>query len=275
MLEPAHENLSIRRQAMLLGVSRSNYYKPRQKPVDNSSYIEELGKAYLKLPFYGYRRMNQYLLKKGIKSTEKKTRNSMKKFGLHAIYPKPKLSKRNMDHKIYPYLLKNLKIVSPNQVWSTDITYIRLNGAFVYLTAIIDIYSRKVLSWRLSNTLDADFCVETLNEALAKYGKPEIFNTDQGSQYTSKDFTKVLKKNGIKISMDGKGRALDNVYIERLWRSLKYENIFLNEYRSMKELKQGVYKYFEFYSSERFHQSLDYSVPNDIYYGQLKRPAEL
>ncbi len=274
MLDPVHKQLSIRRQAMLLGVSRSSYYyRPHPKGKHKSLYVDELGKAYLKHPFYGYRRINQYLLRKDVKSTEKKTRNSMKKLGLYAIYPKPKLSKRNMDHKVYPYLLRNMEIVSTNQVWSTDITYIRLNGAFVYLTAIIDIYSRKVLTWRLSNTLDTSFCIEALNEALCKYGKPIIFNTDQGSQYTSKEFTGVLKKNNIKISMDGKGRALDNVYIERLWRSLKYENIFLSEYRSMKELKQSVDKYFEFYNSERFHQSLDYSTPNDIYYKQLKKAS--
>ncbi len=272
MLESNHKHLSIRRQSILLGVSRSNYYyKPKVKLRYNSFYNDELGKAYLKYPIYGYRRMNQYLLRNKVKSTEKKARNTMRQLGLCAIYPKPKLSKRNKDHKVYPYLLRSMKITYTNQVWSTDITYIRFNGVFVYLTAIIDIYSRKVLTWKLSNTLDTSFCIDVLNESLFKYGKPVIFNTDQGSQYTSKEFTGVLKENNIKISMDGKGRALDNVYIERLWRSLKYENIFLNEYRSMKELKQSVCKYFEFYNSERFHQSLDYNTPNDIYYEQLKK----
>jgi putative transposase len=215
--------------------------------------------------------MNQYLLKKGFDSSEKKARNAMKSSELQAIYPKPKLSIRNVDHKIYPYLLKDLNIESTNRVWSTDITYIRLNGAFVYLTAIVDIFSRKVLNWRLSNTMDNSFCIDALNEAIRKHGKPDIFNTDQGSQYTSKDFTYILKSNNIQISMDGKGRALDNIYIERLWRSLKYENIFLAEYTSMKQLKKGIDKYFRFYNCERFPQSLHYSTPDEIYFEQLKK----
>jgi putative transposase len=273
MLESKNRKLSILRQSMLLGITRSSYYyKPRPKHSLNFEYIKELEMAYLKHPIYGYRRLNQYLCNtRKVDSTQKKTRNSMKRLGLCAIYPKPKLSVRNQDHKVYPYLLKNLEIEYKNQVWSTDITYIRLNGAFVYLTAIIDIFSRKVLSWRLSNTMDVSFCIDVLNEAICKYGKPEIFNTDQGSQYTSKEFTDILKRNNIQISMDGKGRALDNVYIERLWRSLKYENIFLNEYNSMKGLRKGINKYFEFYNSERFHQSLDYSTPNDIYFESIKK----
>jgi len=274
MIDPKNRKLSIKRQSQLLGIARSSYYyKSRPKRKRNHKYSKTLEMAYLKYPFYGYRRMNQYLRSQAIHSTEKKTRSSMKQLGLCAIYPKPKLSKRNLDHKVYPYLLKNLKIKYINQVWSTDITYIRLNGAFVYLTAIIDIYSRKVLTWKLSNTMDNSFCIDILNEALLKYGKPEIFNTDQGSQYTSKEFADVLKNDKIRISMDGKGRALDNVYIERLWRSLKYENIFLNEYHSMKELKKGIDKYFNFYNSERFHQSLCYSNPNKIYFEVMKKTA--
>ena len=274
MLEPKNKKLSIKRQSMLLGIQRSSYYyKPRSKSELNPEYRKELEMVYLKRPFYGYRRINQHLLRNGFNATEKKTRNSMKQLGLYAIYPKPKLSKRNLDHKVYPYLLKDFKIEYINQVWSTDITYIRLNGAFVYLTAIIDIYSRKVLSWRLSNTMDVSFCIDVLNEAICKYGKPEIFNTDQGSQYTSKEFTDILKRNNIQISMDGKGRALDNVYIERLWRSLKYENIFLSDYSSMKELKKGIDKYFNFYNSERFHQSLDYSTPDEIYFESMKKAS--
>ena len=272
MIEPKNK-LSINRQTMLLGVSRSSYYyKARPGYTLDFDYQKELEMAYLKYPIYGYRRLNQYLSKtRKFDSTEKKTRNLMKRLGLCAIYPKPKLSVRNQDDKVYPYLLRNLKIEHKNQVWSTDITYIRLNGAFVYLTAIIDIFSRKVLTWRLSNTMDVSFCIDVLNEAICKYGKPDIFNTDQGSQYTSIEFTDRLKNNNIKISMDGKGRALDNIYIERLWRSLKYENIFLNEYNSMKGLKKGINKYFEFYNSERFHQSLDYSTPNNIYFESLKK----
>jgi len=272
MIEPKNKDISIGQQSELLGISRSSYYyKPKTKNKFHSEYSKALEMAYLKYPIYGYRRMNKYLCHNNISSTEKRTRNAMKDLGLCAIYPKPKLSQKNQDHTIYPYLLKDVKIESPNQVWSTDITYIRLNGAFVYLTAIIDIYSRKVLSWKLSNTMDNSFCITVLNEAICEYGKPEIFNTDQGSQYTSKKFTDILKAHNIQISMDSKGRALDNVYIERLWRSLKYENIFLSEYNSMKELSKGIKKYFNFYNTERFHQSLDYCTPNDIYYESIRK----
>jgi len=190
----------------------------------------------------------------------------MKKMGLQAIYPKPKLSKAGKGHKIYPYLLNDMDIEYINQVWATDITYIKLNGSFVYLAAILDLFSRKVLAWRISNTCDADFCVEALQEAIDIYGVPEIFNTDQGSQFTGEKFIAKLNEHNIKISMDGKGRALDNVYVERLWRSLKYENIFLHDYRSLKELKGGVKLYFKFYNAERYHQSLNYQTPDEIYF---------
>lgn len=189
----------------------------------------------------------------------------MKKMGLRAIYPKKNLSKPRKGHKIYPYLLRNKIIALPNQVWATDVTYIKVNGSFVYLAAVLDLYSRKVLSWRVSNTMDTHFCVEALEEAIELYGVPGIFNTDQGSQFTSDAFTSVLLKHGIEISMDGKGRALDNIYVERLWRTLKYEEIYLNYYEDVKELKIAVNKYFKFYNSERFHQSLDYETPNEIY----------
>jgi len=186
--------------------------------------------------------------------------------GLEAIYPRCNLSKRNQAHTVYPYLLRDVDIIRPNQVWSSDITYIRLSHGFVYLTAIIDWYSRYVLSWKLSNTLDSDFCVEALEEAL-KYGKPEIFNTDQGSQFTSLAFTGLLHKSGIKISMDGKGRALDNVFVERLWRSVKYENVYLNGYTSIPETAEGLKTYFEFYNNERLHQGLKYRTPAEVYTG--------
>lgn len=266
MIEPDNKNISLNRQCKLLGLARSNYYYEHvNKTISESEYKNALLLAFMKHPYYGYRRMNQYLLSINISSTEKKARNNMKKLGLEAIYPKPNLSKRNTKHQVYPYLLNDINIEYVNHVWSTDITYIRLNGAFVYLSAIIDIYSRKVLSWKLSNTMDNSLCIETLNEAIRQYGKPTIFNTDQGSQYTSKEFTETLLSHNILISMDGKGRALDNVYIERLWRSIKYENIYLNEYSSMKELKEGIGKYFMFYNKERFHQSLNYSTPDDIF----------
>lgn len=190
----------------------------------------------------------------------------MREMGIQAIYPKPNLSKPASDHKKYPYLLRDLKIVKPNQVWATDITYIKLREGFIYLAAIIDLYSRKVLSWRISNTMDTDFCIEVLEEALQNYGKPEIFNSDQGSQFTSLIFIQKLEDENIKISMDGKGRATDNIYIERLWRSLKYEDIYIREYQTISECEEGVNKYFKFYNQERFHQSLEYKTPDEIYF---------
>ena len=226
----------------------------------------------LKYPFYGYRRIHQQLKKNRIDSSTKRVRNTMRQKGIKAIYPKPKLSLGNKEHKKYPYLLKNLKIEYINQVWSSDITYIKHKGAFMYLSAIIDLFSRKILSWKLSNTMDVVLCTDILKEAISNFGLPEIFNTDQGSQYTSPVHTNILEMNNVKISMDSKGRALDNIFIERFWRSLKYENIFINDYGSVKELKQGISKYIQFYNTERFHQSLEYSTPDDIYYkviGQL------
>jgi len=185
--------------------------------------------------------------------------------GIEAIYPKPKLSQRNSEHKVYPYLLRNILIDRPNQVWSTDITYIPMQDGFMYLTAVIDWYSRYILSWRLSNTMDNDFCIEALDDALTQ-GFPEIFNTDQGVQFTSRKFTKRLTDVDVKISMDGKGRALDNIFIERLWRTVKYENIYLKDYRNGKELYHGLEEYFSFYNTRRPHQSLGYRVPEDIHY---------
>ena len=191
----------------------------------------------------------------------------MKKCGLRAIYPGLKTSTMNKAHPKYPYLLKDKEILASNHVWATDITYIKQNGTNVYLVAVIDLYSRKVLSWRLSNTMDSEFCVNVLEEALRKYGIPAIFNSDQGSQFTSAKFINVLKSKSIQISMDGKGRALDNIFVERLWRSLKYEEIYLNSYLDMNELKEAIDNYFTFFNTERFHQSLQYSTPDEIYYG--------
>ena len=200
----------------------------------------------------------------------KRVRRLKNEMGLRTIYPKPNLSNPGKGHKIYPYLLRNLDIERANQVWATDITYIRLQGGFMYLIAIIDLYSRKVLTWELSNTLDANFCCDALIRALEKYGSPEIFNSDQGSQFTSESFTKILKGREIKISMDGKGRALDNIYIERLWRSLKYEDIYIQRYDDVSECRKGIENYFKFYNTVRFHQSLKYFTPDEIYYGEKK-----
>lgn len=189
----------------------------------------------------------------------------MKKLGLRAVTRKRNTSKPNKKHKKYPYLLRGLRITRPNQVWATDITYVHLSGGHVYLVAVIDLYSRKVLSWRLSNTMTTKFCIEAVEEAIERYGIPDIFNSDQGSQFTSEDFTDLLEKHNIRISMDGKGRALDNIFVERLWRSLKYEEIYINDYKNMKEAQKAIDNYFHFYNKERFHQSLGYDTPDEIY----------
>jgi len=225
--------------------------------------LKEILKELSSHPFYGYRKIAIALSHLGV--TRKQIRLMMRKAGLRAIYPGKRLSTPSKLHKKYPYLLRNFNIWLPNQVWATDITYIKLSGGHVYLVAIIDLFSRKVLSWRLSNTLEAEFCISALDEAIMTYGVPAIFNTDQGSQFTSDAFIDKLERHGIRVSMDGKGRALDNIYIERLWRSLKYEEIYLNDYRSMEDLKAGVKRYFRFFNEDRYHQSLEYATPNEIY----------
>ena len=217
----------------------------------------------MEYPFYGYRK----IAKQTKKYTESQSRRVMKQMNLKAIYPKKNISKSNRNHIKYPYLLKSKQIQFPNQVWSSDITYVKINGHFVFVVAILDVYSRKVLNWRISNTLDAFFCVEALEEAIDLFGVPAIFNTDQGSQFTSKIFINTLLENKIQISMDSRGRAYNNIYIERF---LKYENIYLNCYDSLKELEKGINRYFEFYNTKRFHQSLDYNVPDNYYFGVFK-----
>jgi len=259
-----------------LSVSRSWYYykaSTSNKHVEDIMLKYKIKKEYLLHPFYGYRKIFRALNDKELPVSEKQIRRLMNEMGLKAIYPKPNLSKPGKGHKIYPYLLRGMEVKYKNQVWATDITYLKINGAFVYLVAVLDLFSRKVLSWQLSNTIDASFCVEALQRAIDIYGVPEIFNTDQGSQFTSDDFILKLNEYDIMISMDGKGRALDNVYIERLWRSLKYENIFLNEYKNLKELKGGVNLYFEFYNTERYHQSLDYQTPDNVYFSNKEQDS--
>jgi putative transposase len=216
-------------------------------------------------PCYGVIKMTKAMREKGIKVGKCHIRTLLRKMGLYAIFPGPKTSTPHPDHEIYPYLLKDTEITRVNQVWSTDITYIRLAHGFAYLVAVIDWHSRYVLSYRISNTLNADFCVEALKEAL-KYGTPEIFNTDQGTQFTSQEFINVLKEKRISISMDGKGRCLDNIFVERLWRSVKYENIYLHNYNTILEVRDGLKKYFEFYNKERYHQSIGYLTPEQVYY---------
>jgi putative transposase len=251
-----------------LGLNRSSYYLDLASESSyNLQLMNLIDKEHTAHPFYGSRRIKVWLSMNGHAVNRKRVQRLMKVMGIEAIYPKRNLSKLDPEHKKYPYLLKDLDVIFPDHVWSTDITYIKLLGGFAYCTAIIDWYSRYVIAWRISNSLDMSFCLEVLEEALEK-GKPEIFNTDQGVQYTSVAFNGMLEKAKIKISMDGRGRALDNIFIERLWRTLKYENIYLNDYGSVKEARDGIKNYFDFYNNERPHQSLNYLRPKDIYFNK-------
>lgn len=260
-----HDRIPIKRQCELLGLNRSNlYYKAAKENCLDLRLMKEIDKIYTDCPFYGSRRITAHLNRDSININRKHVQRLMRKMGLEAIYPKPKTTLRNREHKVYPYLLRDLLIDRPNHVWSTDITYIPLQKGFMYLTAIIDWYSRYVISWRLSNTMDNDFCIEALEEALA-IETPLIFNTDQGAQFTSKEFTGCLERAEVKISMDGKGRALDNIFVERLWRSVKYENIYLKDYQSGSDLYQGMEEYFSFYNNKRLHQSLGYKAPIEVH----------
>jgi putative transposase len=227
--------------------------------------LELIDTEYTRHPFYGSRKIRRYLNDLGYKINRKRVQRLMRLLGLAGMAPGPNTSRPHPQHKVYPYLLRGVNVIRPNQVWSTDITYIRLAHGFVYLVAVIDWYSRKVLSWRLSNTLDSEFCVDCLEQALQVYGTPEIFNTDQGCQFTSDAFTGALKARGIAISMDGRGRALDNIFVERLWRNVKHEDVYLKGYATMPELLMGLTEYFVFYNTERPHQSLNYSTPDNIY----------
>ena len=259
--------LTIKNQCQLLGLSRSSYYyQELELSVDDQAILNCMDEIFTEHPYYGTRRMMHVLKNEGIDIGRKKVHRFYRLLGIETIYPKKNISKRNQAHKVYPYLLKDFAIVKPNQVWSMDITYIRLKQGFVYLAAIIDWYSRFVLSWRVSISLEADFCVEALQGALDLYPKPEIFNTDQGVQFTSSNFINVLKNDDIKISMDGKGRALDNVFIERFWRSLKQEKIYLIDLLSVKDAKRAIGDYMQFYNYNRLHQSLNYQTPASIHF---------
>ncbi len=265
MIDKEDPNLSLRRQCGLLGLNRSSlYYTARGESEYNLLLMNELDEQYTRTPFYGVIKMTQYLRNMGHDINEKRTRRLLRKMGLEAVYPKPNLSKINAQHKIYPYLLRDYKIEEKNQVWSTDITYIRLNKGFCYLVAIIDWYSRYVLGWALSTTLEADFCIDVLTEVL-ETSCCEIFNTDQGSQFTCPRFTRVLLDKNIRISMDGRGRALDNIFVERLWRSVKYEKVYLSDFQNVQDARSGLKEYFEFYNHKRLHQSLDYKTPVQVH----------
>ena len=236
-------------------------------PIDpyTLSLMDLIDTQHTKTPFYGSRRLMAWLNQQNHQINRKRVQRLMRLMRIEAIYPKPKLTKRNAEHKVYPYLLRGVNIEKNDHVWSTDITYIRIGNGFVYLTAVIDWYSRYVLSWRLSNSLENTFCVEVLEEALS-ISKPEIFNTDQGSQYTAANFLKILTDSNVKISMDSKGRALDNIFVERLWRTVKYEEVYLKDYQSMKDAQSSLKDYLNFYNKERLHQSLKYKTPESIYH---------
>lgn len=266
-IELNHEKISIKRQCELLGINRSMiYYKPKKKVQDDSDLMTLIDEQYTETPFYGTRKMAKAMERKvGAPVNRKRVKRLMCLLGIQAIYSKPRTTIPEAAHKKYPYLLRNVKIDRVAQVWSTDITYVRLERGFAYLVAVIDWHSKYVLSWRLSNTMDASFCVEALRDALAQ-GKPEIFNSDQGSQFTSEEFLSPLKARDIKISMDGRGRALDNIFVERLWRSVKYENVYLNGYRTLEEARRGLAEYFAHYNEKRLHQSLNYQTPAEVHY---------
>jgi putative transposase len=259
--------LSVRRQCELLGLSRSSlYYEPGGEAAEDLRLMRRIDEQYTACPFYGSRRITAWLVEQWEEVNRKRVQRLMRVMGLEAIYPKPRLSLAGKGHRIYPYLLRGVKVERRDQVWSTDITYVPMPSGFMYLAAVIDWFSRYVIAWRLSNTLDGEFCLEVLEEAL-KGGRPEVFNTDQGAQFTAAAFTGKLEAAGAAVSMDGRGRALDNVFVERLWRSVKYEDIYIQGYDTVPGLHRGLARYFAFYNDERPHQSLGYRTPAAVYRG--------
>lgn len=268
-MEPGHEQLSVTRQCQLLDLPRSSfYYEPRpagHQAQENLEIMRLLDEQYTRTPFYGSRRMAAWLRRQGYQINRKRLTRLMEALGVVAIYPRPNTSQPAPGHRVYPYLLRNVTIERVNQVWSTDITYIRLCGGFVYLVAIIDWFSRYVLAWELSNTLDSAFCAAALECALCQ-ARPDIFNSDQGSQFTSADYTSHLEAAQVRISMDGRGRCLDNIWVERLWRTVKYEEVYLKDYKTVEEARTSLGQYLDFYNKERLHQSLNYQTPQEVYY---------
>ena len=262
------DKVALRRQCVLAGVCRATLYarqKPRALAPDDEILKRLIDEEYTRSPFYGSRKMVAYLERCGHSVNRKRVQRLMRTLGLAGMAPGPNTSRSHPQHKVYPYLLRGVAVTKPNQVWSTDITYVRLARGFVYLVAVIDWYSRRVLSWRISNSMEAVFCVDCLEEALRHHGRPEVFNSDQGAQFTSEAFTGVLKREGITISMDGRGRAFDNIFVERLWRSVKHEDVYLKGYGTMGELLTGLTQYFAFYNGERMHQALQYKTPDEVY----------
>lgn len=259
--------LTVRRQAQLLAVSRASvYYRPRPVSERDLALMRRLDELHLEAPFYGARKLAAVLRREGHVVARRHIGTLMRRMGIEAMYRRPRTSIPARGAAIYPYLLENVAIERPNQVWASDLTYLPMAHGFLYLMAILDVASRKVLAWGLSNTMSTDFCVEALEEALRSYGPPEIFNTDQGSQFTSEDWTAPLKAAGVAISMDGKGRWIDNIFIERLWRSVKYEDVYLRAYASGSEARQCLTRYFAFYNARRVHESLGYATPDEVYF---------
>jgi putative transposase len=270
MIEPAHRQLSIGRQCALLGLPRASYYhRPAPESARNLRLLRVIDETYLAHPFFGSRQMTRWLRRQGHPVNRKRVWRLMRLLRLEAIYPKPNLSRRNAAHRVYPYLLRKLVVARPNQVWAMDITYVPIQGGYIYLCAVLDWHSRCVLAWALSNTLDATFCVAAVRQALARHGAPEIFNTDQGCQFTSAEFTRPLLAHAIKLSMDGQGRCLDNVFVERLWRSVKYEEVYLKSYASLVDAETQLTKYFRFYNERRPHSAFGHATPGEVYRGNL------
>jgi putative transposase len=276
-VEPGHKKIPIYRQCELLGLNRSSlYYKPSGETEYNEQLMRLIDEQYVQTPFYGIDKMVAWLGRKGHKVNHKRVRRLMRQMGLEAVYPRKKrnLSIPDKQHRIYPYLLKNVQIDRTDQVWSSDITYIRMYRGWVYLAAVMDWFSRYVLSFEISLTLESDFCVEALKQALS-FGIPEIFNTDQGSQFTSIEFTKVLQDAGVQISMDGKGRVFDNIFSERLWRTVKVEEVYLRDYQTVSEARYYLGRYFDFYNNERIHEALGYRTPAEVYFAAVGTPVAL
>jgi putative transposase len=273
LIDRTHE-LPITRQAQLLGISRANvYYKPVGASAEDLRLMRRIDELHLELPFAGARMLRDLLAQEGVRIGRKHVRTLMRIMGIEAIYRRKNTSKPHPDHIVFPYLLRKLRVDRPNQVWAADISYIPMARGFVYLVAVIDWFSRKVLAWRLSNSMAADFCVEALEEALAKFDAPQIFNTDQGAQFTCSEFISVLKTHDIRISMDGKGRWRDNVFVERLWRSVKYEEVYLHAYESVTAARNGIARYMQFFNTRRPHTALDRRTPDAVYFSSLSLAA--
>ena len=268
LIEPELREPSISRQCQLLSLNRSTfYYAPAPTKAEDLELMRQIDEQYLKTPFFGSRSMARHFRRQGRKVNRKRIQRLMRRMGIEAVYPKPHTSRPHPEHRIYPYLLRDLSVEHANQVWAADITYVPMSRGSMYLVAVMDWHSRKILSWRVSNTLDSEFCTQALQEALDRYGSPEIFNTDQGAQFTSIAFTQILKDRGIAISMDGRGRCQDNIFVERLWWTLKHNYLYLHAFDSGTELREGLAEWVRFYNHERGHSSLDDRTPDEVYYG--------